>query len=119
MGLYMIITLLVIVSAVYSYLNARVFKMPGTVGIVSIAVCVSAVTVVVDKLNPGAAVYLTSLAKNINFSGTVLNIMLGFLLFAGAFNLNNRKLKREMMPVLVLSTISVIFSTVIFGFLFY
>jgi len=119
MGLYMIITLLVIISAVYSYLNARVFRMPGTIGIVSIAVCVSAITVIVDKVDPGAAVYLNSLAKHINFSGTVLDIMLGFLLFAGAFNLNNRRLKREMLPVLILSTVSVIVSTLIFGFLFY
>lgn len=119
MELYMIITLLVIVSAFYSYLNARVFKLPGTIGIVSIAVVVSAVTVVVDKLNPEVGRYLNTLAKNINFSGTVLDIMLGFLLFAGAFNLNNRRLKREMLPVLVLSTVSVIFSTLIFGFLFY
>ena len=115
----MIVTLLVLVSAVYSYLNVRVFKLPGTIGIVSIAVCVSAITIIVDKANPGAAKYLNTLAKNINFSGAVLNIMLGFLLFAGAFNLNKRRLKREMLPVLVLSTISVIVSTVIFGFLFY
>jgi CPA1 family monovalent cation:H+ antiporter len=119
MGMFMIITLLVIVSAVYSYLNARVFRLPGTIGIVSIAVAVSAITIVADKLNPGAAGYLNSLAKNINFSGSVLNIMLGFLLFAGAFNLNNRRLKREMLPVLILSTVSVIVSTLIFGLLFY
>jgi monovalent cation:H+ antiporter, CPA1 family len=95
MGLFMIITLLVIVSAVYSYLNVRVFRLPGTIGIVSIAVFVSFVTVIIDKSFPGTGRYLNALAKNINFTGTVLNIMLGFLLFAGAFNLNNRRLKRE------------------------
>ena len=119
MGMFMIITLLVIVSAIYSYLNVRVFRLPGTIGIVSIAVAVSAMAIIVDKLSPGAAGYLNSLSKNINFSGTVLNIMLGFLLFAGAFNLNNKRLKREMLPVLVLSTVSVIVSTLIFGFVFY
>jgi len=119
MELFIIITLLVIVSAIYSYLNARFIKLPGTIGVVSIAIGVSVVTIIIDRLSPGAAHYLTSLSKNINFTSTVLNIMLGFLLFAGAFNLNNRKLKKEMVPVLILSTFGVVLSAAIFGALFY
>jgi CPA1 family monovalent cation:H+ antiporter len=119
MELFLIIALLVIVSAFYSYLNARFFKLPGTIGIITIAIVVSLVTIAVDKLDPSVAAYLTVLAKNINFSSTVLNIMLGFLLFAGSFNSNTKKLKKERMPVFVLSTLSVILSTGIFGVLFY
>lgn len=119
MGLFVILTLLVIVSAFYSYVNARFIKLPGTIGIVSIAIIVSVITIFIDKINPGAAHYLTSLAKNINFSGTVLNIMLGFLLFAGSFNLSARKLKKEMFPILLLSTFGVVLSAAIFGALFY
>jgi CPA1 family monovalent cation:H+ antiporter len=119
MGLFLIITLLVIVSAFYSYVNARFIKLPGTIGIVSIAVVVSFITIIVDHLTPGAAHHLTDLAKSIDFSGTVLNIMLGFLLFSAAFNLDTQKLKRQMMPVLILSTLGVILSTTIFGALFY
>ncbi|RYZ96354.1 MAG: sodium:proton antiporter, partial [Sphingobacteriaceae bacterium] len=58
-------------------------------------------------------------AKNINFSNTVLNVMLGFLLFATAFKVDVRKLKREMRPVIVLSTLGVLLSTAAFGLLFY
>ena len=119
MGLFLIIALLVIISAIYSYLNARFIKLPGAVGIITIAVFGSIITIIIDKVNPGAAHYLTILAKNINFSGTVLNIMLGFLLFAGSFNSNTKRLKKEMRPVFVLSTISVLISTAIFGTLFY
>jgi len=119
MGLFLIITLLVIISAVYSYLNARFIKLPGTIGIVSIAILVSLITIIIDKLDPDVASHLTVLAKHINFSTTVLNIMLGFLLFAGSFNLNTRRLKKEMLPVLVLSTLGVILSTAIFGAFFY
>jgi CPA1 family monovalent cation:H+ antiporter len=119
MDLFIIISLLVIVSAIYSYINARFIRLPGTIGVISIAILFSVVTIIVDKLNPGVARYLTVLAKHIDFSGTVLNIMLGFLLFAGSFNLNTRRLKKEMVPVLVLSTLGVILSTAIFGTLFY
>jgi CPA1 family monovalent cation:H+ antiporter len=119
MHLFLIIALLVIVSAIYSYINARWLKLPGTIGIMTLAIAGSIVTLIIDRLDPNVAGYLTVLAKNINFSTTVLNIMLGFLLFASAFNLDTRKLKKEMRPVFILSTLGVIISTAIFGTLFY
>jgi CPA1 family monovalent cation:H+ antiporter len=119
MHLFLIIALLVILSAIYSYINARWLKLPGTIGIMTLAIIGSVITIIVDRLNPSIADHLTVLAKNINFSTTVLNIMLGFLLFASAFNLDVRKLKREMRPVFILSTLGVIVSTAIFGTLLY
>lgn len=119
MDLFFVIALLVIISATYSYINARFIKLPGTIGIISLAIAASILVLIIDRADPRAAKYLTSLAKNIDFSRTVLNIMLGFLLFAGSFNLNAKKLQREMRPVLLLSTISVIISTGVFGTLFY
>lgn len=119
MPLFLIIALLVILSAIYSYINARWLKLPGTIGIMTLAIIGSVLTIIVDRLNPSIADHLTVLAKNINFSTTVLNIMLGFLLFASAFNLDVRKLKKEMRPVFILSTLGVIVSTAIFGTLLY
>ena len=119
MDLFAIIALLVIVSAFYSYINARYVKLPGTIGIVSIAIIASIITVFIDSIDPRAARYLILLARNINFSGTVLNIMLGFLLFSSSFTLNTNRLKKEMRPVFVLSTLGVIISTLVFGWLFY
>ncbi|OKS86616.1 cation:proton antiporter [Mucilaginibacter polytrichastri] len=119
MNLFVIIALLVIVSAGYSYINARFIKLPVTIGVMTIGTIVSILIIVLDRINPVFQKYLTALAKNIDFSEAVLNIMLGFLLFAGSFNLDTDKLKREMRPVLLLSTIGVILSTVAFGLLFY
>jgi CPA1 family monovalent cation:H+ antiporter len=119
MDVFVVIALLVIISAVYSYINNRFIKMPATIGIVCIATVVSVVILIVNKSNPGVAGYITKLSKNIDFSRSLLNIMLGFMLFAGSFNLDTNKLKKEMRPVFVLSTVGVILSTVIFGGLFY
>lgn len=119
MSLFVIIALLVIISAAYSYINARFIKLPGTIGIISLAISVSILMLVINRFYPSASKYLTELAKNIDFSRTVLNIMLGFLLFAGSFNVDGKKLRREMRPVFVLSTVGVILSTAVFGTLFY
>ncbi|RFZ84647.1 sodium:proton antiporter [Mucilaginibacter terrenus] len=119
MHLFLIIALLVMVCAFYSYINARFLRLPGTIGIMALAIAGSMVTIAVENIYPGVAKYLTILANNISFSTIVLNVMLGFLLFASAFNLNVRKLKREMRPVLLLSTIGVLLSTALFGTLLY
>ncbi|PTQ96951.1 sodium/proton antiporter (CPA1 family) [Mucilaginibacter yixingensis] len=119
MSLFVIIALLIIISAAYSYINARFIRLPGTIGIITLAISVSILILVINQLYPSASAWLTALAKNIDFSRTVLNIMLGFLLFAGSFNVDGKKLKREMRPVFILSTIGVILSTGVFGTLFY
>ncbi|MDR6943606.1 cation:proton antiporter [Mucilaginibacter pocheonensis] len=119
MDLFVIIALLVIVSAFFSYINARFTKLPGTIGIVLIATISSVIILITDKSNPASARFLTTLAKNINFSKVLLNIMLGFLLFSSSFNLDGEKLKKAMRPVFILSTLGVILSTTIFGFLLF
>ncbi len=119
MDLTLVITFLVITSALYSYLNARFLKLPGTIGIIVISVTVSVLALILNNLNVNIAKHLTILAKSIDFPGTVLNIMLGFLLFAGSFNINVKKLKEQIRPILVLSTIGVVLNTFLFGWLFY
>ena len=47
MNLFLIIALLIIVSAVYSYINARFLKLPGTIGIVTLAILGSVLTIVI------------------------------------------------------------------------
>lgn len=51
--------------------------------------------------------------SGINFHTTLLDGMLSFLLFAGALHVNWEDMKRGRWPILVLSTVGVIFSTVL------
>ncbi|WP_419802850.1 cation:proton antiporter [Mucilaginibacter sp.] len=116
---FTIITILVVVSAVFSYINARFFKLPGAIGVISIAVVVSVVAIFTGEVFPVLFKSITGLNKNINFSQTLLNTMLGFLLFASALRFDWAELKKQVWPVFALSTIGVFLSTLIFGVLFY
>lgn len=116
---FTIITILVVVSAVFSYINARFFKLPGAIGVISIAVVVSIVAIFTGEVFPVLFKSITGLNKNINFSQTLLNTMLGFLLFASALRFDWVELKKQVWPVFALSTIGVFLSTLIFGVLFY
>ena len=119
MDLLTIVTILIIISAVFSYLNERIIKLPGVIGVVTISIVVSILILVIGKTSNALTNSVEAFAQSINFSKVLLNIMLGFLLFAGAFHLDYQKLKEQRLPVFLLSTLGVIISTGVFGGLLY
>ncbi|CAN5787958.1 sodium:proton antiporter [soil metagenome] len=119
MDLLTIITILIIVSAVFSYLNERIIKLPAVIGLVTISMVVSVLILVMGKTDNGLTNAIETFAQSIDFSKVLLNIMLGFLLFAGALHFDYQKLKEQRSPVFLLSTLGVIISTGIFGGLLY
>jgi CPA1 family monovalent cation:H+ antiporter len=99
-----IITLIIIVSASFSYINQRFIKLPGTIGVMVISVIVSMLILFAGKLSADKYDLLSTLAHNIDFSKVLLDVMLGFLLFAMALHFDNKKLKAHRTPVIILST---------------
>ena len=119
MDVLTIATVLIMVSAAFSYLNQRLIKLPGTIGVITISVVVSILILVVGKTGNGLAQTIITLAHSIDFPSILLNVMLGFLLFASAIHFDYQKLKEQRWPVLLLSTIGVLVSAGIFGALLY
>lgn len=119
MDLLTIITILIIICAVFSYLNERILKLPGAIGLVTISIVVSILILIIGKTENELTNSVESFANSIDFSKVLLNIMLGFLMFAGAFHFDYQKLKEQRLPVFLLSTLGVIISTGVFGGLLY
>lgn len=119
MELLTIFTILICISAAFSYLNERVVKLPATIGIVTISVAFSVLILIVGETSSVLTTYITSVATRINFSTALLNVMLGFLLFAAAIHFDYQKLKEQRWPVFLLSTVGVLISTAVYGALFY
>ena len=119
MDVLTIITILIIISAGFSYFNERFIKLPSTIGVVAISVSVSVLILIAGKTNSGVSKVIVTLAHSIDFSRVLLDVMLGFLLFAGALHFDYQKLKENRLPVFILSTLGVIVSTAVFGILFY
>ena len=120
MDILTLLTILVIISAGFSYFNQRFLKLPGTIGVVTISVIVSVIIVFTGKANIATAEKVKEISSGINFSKVLLDVMLGFLLFASALHFDYKKLKEQRWPVFLLSTIGVLLSTAIFGtFLFF
>jgi len=79
------------------------------------SVLASIVVLIIGRIGDEKSNLLTTLAHNINFSEVLLNVMLGFLLFASALHFDYQKLKVLRRQVLILSTLGVVVSTGIFG----
>jgi CPA1 family monovalent cation:H+ antiporter len=116
---FTVIALLIILSAVFSYVNERFVKLPGTIGVVTLSVIVSVFILVFGKTRNSITDAVTTLAGQINFSHLVLNIMLGFLLFASALQFDYKQLRALRRPVLLLSTLGVVISALIFATVMY
>jgi CPA1 family monovalent cation:H+ antiporter len=119
MDTFTTITLLFTISSIISYINHRFVKLPGTIGIMVIAIVLSLLILIAGKSFPDVYNFIRELTSSIDFTRTLLDVMLAFLLFASALHFDFEKLKTHKIPVLILSTVGVIGSTAIFGFLFY
>lgn len=113
MNLLTIITILLVISAFFSYLNERIIKLPSVIGVVMISVVISILILIIGKSDVRLTNSVEIFAKNIDFSKILLNVLLGFLLFASAFHLDYQKLKEQRLPVILLSTLGVIISTAV------
>jgi CPA1 family monovalent cation:H+ antiporter len=114
-NLYSIFTLLIVLTALFSYINHRFINLPATIGIMIISLLCSFVIIGVGKFYPHFAQRSISVIRSLDFETLLMKIMLSFLLFAGAIHINIKKLKREIIPISVYATFGVLISTAFIG----
>ena len=119
MQLYTILTIIVSVCAVFAYLNARFIKLPPAIGIMVLSLLFSVLLITAGRLVPNFSAAVIKMVGTINFHSLLMNIMLSFLLFAGSIHVKAHSLKRQMLPVAILSTVGTLISTVLVGIMVY
>lgn len=115
MSLYHTFSILIVLSAVFAYLNFRYLKLPPSIGLMLIALITSIALFITGNLYPSILSDATLLIKSFDFSELLLGSMLSFMLFAGAIHVNIEDLRKEKLPVMVFSTFSVVISTFLVG----
>ena len=105
-------------AAVFAYFNARVLRLPSSIGLMLQALGLS-IVVMLGHLVPhtelGVFDAARGLVRSIDFDDTLLNGLLGYLLFAGALHVNLSDLRRQGWPVAILATVGVLASTFLVG----
>lgn len=119
MNFFHVVSVLIVLSAVFGYINYRFLRLPHTIGMMLIALITSLGLVGLGYLNIGFKQEVAKAIKGIDFSYILLNVMLSFLLFAGAINVNSKRLLESKYPIMIFATLGVITSTFVVGTIFY
>lgn len=115
MDIFTIISVLVFLSAIFGYINARFLKLPNSIGLMLITILFTLVVFVIGYVDDTLINAERYIISQIDFKTVLLDIMLSFLLFAGALHTNFDQLKVQRWPILVFSTIGVLVSTFLVG----
>jgi Na+:H+ antiporter len=119
MSLFTVITVLVVFSAVFGYINVRFLKMPNTIGLMSITISFTLVIFGLSYFDTTLLEQEKHFISAIDFETVLLDVMLSFLLFAGALHTNFQQLKVQRKPILTFATFGTIMSTFIVGVFIY
>ena len=112
-----IAALLVVAAALLGWFNHHFVKLPHVIGLTVMGALAAGGLMVANAFIPGVTLddWVANLLERMNFTETLLQGMLSFLLFAGALHVDLERLKSAWLPVLLLSTVGVVISTVLVG----
>lgn len=119
MTVFQIIAILISLTAIFSYLNYRYFKLPSTIGVMLIALLVSLGLIVTGHFAPWIRDGAVRLLNQVDFDNTLMQGMLCFLLFAGALTINLDDLAEQTAVIAPLAIAGVVISMFVFGTLVY
>jgi len=115
MSLLELTTCLLMLASVFSIVNLRILKLPQTIGLMVLAIALSLSVMLLGIVWPDFLSLVTTLTQQFDFSILLIDVMLPFLLFAGAISVNVHELLKDKVTVLFLASFGVVFSTFIVG----
>ncbi|NOX41693.1 MAG: sodium:proton antiporter [Alphaproteobacteria bacterium] len=118
MTLLQIAALLIVLAGAFGSINYFFLRLPQSIGILIVALLASLAMMGLDYLFPqfGVATSIRAGIKDLNFSKTLLDGMLGLLLFAGALHVKLGDLRQQAWVVALMATIGVGLSTLVAGY---
>lgn len=119
MDYFIIITSLVFLSSAFGYVNVRFLKLPNTIGLMLITLVFTLVVLAIATIDETLLLAERQLITKIDFETVLLDVMLSFMLFAGALHTNFEQLKIQRWPVLVFATVGTLLSTFLIGSFMY
>ncbi len=115
MNFFDTVSVLVTISALFSYINYRFIHLPSTIGLMLISLILSLAIVALGWLGIGFEDDLRIFMAGIDFNQALLHGMLSFLLFAGALHVNLNDIARQKYAITLLATLGVAVSTFLVG----
>ena len=117
MSIFSIGAILVGFSALFGYINHRLFHLPHTIGLVVIALLASLSIIGLDLITPSFQIgqRVSSVLRMIDFNETLMHGMLSFLMFAGALHADFSAIKNSRLTIGVMAVFCTLLSTFLIG----
>ena len=111
--------MLVVAAALLGWFNHHFLRLPHVIGLTVMGALAAIGLLLANAFVPAITLddTVARLLEQMNFTDTLLQGMLSFLLFAGALHVDLDRLRADWLRVLMLSTVGVIISTVAVGLL--
>ena len=116
---YSVLTILLVLTAIFGYVNVRFIRLPATIGIMMISLFCSLLLLIVGKFYPSFIEKPVAFVHAANFETLLMRMMLSFLLFAGAIHVDVHQLRRQIASIATYAFVGVLISTAIVGFSMY
>lgn len=111
MNVFAIISIIISLSSLLSFINHKWLKLPVTIGVMVLSLTIGLSLKAIFHFYPDIAPEIKIQLNEFDFSSFVLDIILCFLLFAGALHIKLKELKIARLTVLSYATIGVLIST--------
>ncbi len=119
MDLFTGASVIVVLSALFGFINVRFLRLPNAIGLMLVAIAATLLFATGAWFSPGLMSTAKELVLQIDFEHILLDVMLGFLLFAGALHTNFGQLRVYLWPVLTFATVGVLLSAMLIASLSY
>ncbi|EKE45285.1 sodium/hydrogen exchanger [Oceaniovalibus guishaninsula JLT2003] len=117
MSVLQIASSLIVLAGLFGSINYLFLRLPSSIGILIVSLLASILLLAVGTLFPGLMLddAVRETVRDIEFSRSLLDGMLGLLLFAGALHVKIEDLRAEWPVVLLMATLGVALSTLVVG----
>ena len=119
MDYFAIATILIVLSAIFGYINTKFIKLPDTIGLMVITILFTFAVFILSYFDDTLLQKERELITSIDFKTVLLDVMLSFLLFAGALHTNFQQLKIQRKPIVIFATLGTLVSTFLAGIFVY
>ena len=113
MDLFSIASTIVVLSAAFGYINVRFLKLPNAIGLMLVSIVATFLLAASAWIDSRPLAVAQQWVRQIDFEHVFLDVLLGFLLFAGALHTNFNQLRIYRWPVFVFATVGVVVSTLL------
>ena len=115
MNLFVVFTILITLTALFSFVNEAFIKLPTTIGVMLASLASSILIIALGYLGFGNVDWAVELVQAADFDHLFMNGMLSFLLFAGASSVNIDELGEYKWTISYLATLGMIIATFLTG----